>query len=202
MAVGRPISTSIDALLDAARRAFVLNGYAAAHMTAIAKDAGVTKPTLYAHVGGKDALFRATVEREAARLTDHLLGRYAQAEGRSARQAIVLAVDALFDYCRLEREGFLLLFGTRLGAPAVDHDALVLKQVREGVATIIGAHPPPTGPLALETQATLAALVVAVAIEGARASVERGDIGLDRARIMCGAAATGLLLHSDPTVWQ
>lgn len=202
MALGRPISTSTDALLDAARRAFVIDGYAGAHMSAIAAHAGVTKPTLYARIGGKDALFTATVERDAARLTGHLLARYAQAEGRSARAAIDIAVDALFDFCTSERESFVLLFSTRLGGPAVDRDGLVLERVRAGVATIVAAHPPPTGPLPAGTIQHLAALVVAVAIEGARSAVEREEVAIDRARAMTRAAATALLLGSDPAAWR
>lgn len=49
------------ALLDAAARSYRARGYQATSVDAIAKEAGVSKATLYAHFGNKEGLFRATV---------------------------------------------------------------------------------------------------------------------------------------------
>ncbi len=53
-------------ILDAASELFVANGYGAVSMDAVARAAGVSKATLYAHFGSKDALF-ATIIDEACR---------------------------------------------------------------------------------------------------------------------------------------
>lgn len=45
------------AILTAATRCFGTHGYANVSMEAIAEDAGVTKPTVYAHFGSKEGLF-------------------------------------------------------------------------------------------------------------------------------------------------
>ncbi|MBS0561031.1 MAG: TetR/AcrR family transcriptional regulator [Proteobacteria bacterium] len=49
------------AILDAAAELFLAHGYGAASMDAIAKAAGVSKATLYAHFASKDALFATII---------------------------------------------------------------------------------------------------------------------------------------------
>ena len=51
-------------ILDASAELFIAQGYGAVSMDAIARAAGVSKATLYAHFGSKDQLF-ATIIREA-----------------------------------------------------------------------------------------------------------------------------------------
>src|SRR5271157_6368560 len=53
-------------VLDAAATLFMAHGYGAISMDAIARAAGVSKATLYAHFSSKDLLF-ATIVREACR---------------------------------------------------------------------------------------------------------------------------------------
>jgi TetR/AcrR family transcriptional repressor of mexJK operon len=50
------------AILSAAARLFMAAGYANVSMDALAKEAGVSKATLYAHFTGKEALFSAIVQ--------------------------------------------------------------------------------------------------------------------------------------------
>jgi TetR/AcrR family transcriptional regulator len=52
-----------SAILDAAERHFLERGYEATKVDAIAHDADVAVGSLYNHFGGKDALYRALVER-------------------------------------------------------------------------------------------------------------------------------------------
>lgn len=55
-----------DAIIEGATEVFLANGYGAASMAQIASAAGVSKQTVYAHFGGKDALFEAIIERKCA----------------------------------------------------------------------------------------------------------------------------------------
>jgi AcrR family transcriptional regulator len=48
-------------ILRAARRAFLANGFGAVSMDSIAREAGVSKATIYAHFGSKEELFGAVV---------------------------------------------------------------------------------------------------------------------------------------------
>lgn len=57
-----------DAILEAASRMFLADGYSAVSMDAIALAAPVSKPTLYNYFPGKQALFSAVVERDCARI--------------------------------------------------------------------------------------------------------------------------------------
>src|SRR5207237_10643698 len=48
-------------ILRGARRAFLAGGFGAVSMDAIAREAGVSKATVYAHFGSKEDLFGAVV---------------------------------------------------------------------------------------------------------------------------------------------
>ena len=55
------------AIVDAALRVFAREGYGQASVDAIAAEAGVAKPTIYNHLGGKENLFRHVLAEVAAR---------------------------------------------------------------------------------------------------------------------------------------
>jgi AcrR family transcriptional regulator len=57
-------------ILDAAQRIFLKRGYQSASLDEIAETAPVSKPTIYAHFPGKEALFEAVVARVIEGLTD------------------------------------------------------------------------------------------------------------------------------------
>ena len=59
--VEAPEGSKAGKILEAARRVFMTDGYGAASMDAIAKAAGVSKATVYAHFAGKDQLFAAII---------------------------------------------------------------------------------------------------------------------------------------------
>jgi len=56
-----PESGKAAAILAAAERAFLAAGFGAVTMDAIARDAGVSKATVYAHFSGKEELFGAVI---------------------------------------------------------------------------------------------------------------------------------------------
>jgi TetR/AcrR family transcriptional regulator, mexJK operon transcriptional repressor len=53
-----------ESILAAGKRSFLANGYGAVSMDAIARDAAVSKATVYAHFASKEELFGAVIERE------------------------------------------------------------------------------------------------------------------------------------------
>jgi AcrR family transcriptional regulator len=57
-------------ILDAAQRVFLTRGYQSATVDEIAQAAPASKPTIYAHFPGKEALFEAVVARVLDGLTD------------------------------------------------------------------------------------------------------------------------------------
>ena len=87
--VGRPSKDQAgdvaERILDAAERIFLERGFQAASLDEIAAKAPASKPTIYAHFPGKEALFAAVVVRITKRMTD--FDGYSQ-EGRSVQDKL------------------------------------------------------------------------------------------------------------------
>jgi AcrR family transcriptional regulator len=67
-------------LLDAALKLFLKSGYDGTSMQAVADQAGVTKPVVYACFNSKDELFRALLAREEERIVGEIQGAFANAD--------------------------------------------------------------------------------------------------------------------------
>ncbi|MFW0794805.1 TetR/AcrR family transcriptional regulator [Gordonia sp. CPCC 205515] len=67
---GLPVDDKRELLLDSAERVFCRAGYAGTTMAALAAEAGVTRPTIYAYYPSKDEVFRALAQRVRAELLD------------------------------------------------------------------------------------------------------------------------------------
>jgi len=65
-----------QAMLEAAKHAFLKHGYSGASMEAIAEAAPVSKPTLYSHFGGKQQLFAAVITSQC----EGLLNTFSQVQ--------------------------------------------------------------------------------------------------------------------------
>src|SRR5437667_9541445 len=71
-----PLVSKAESILAAAKRNFLAAGFGAVSMDTIARDAGVSKATVYAHFAGKEELFGAVVGREC----EHYLARFSPSE--------------------------------------------------------------------------------------------------------------------------
>jgi TetR/AcrR family transcriptional repressor of mexJK operon len=60
-------ASKAESILAAAKRMFLEGGFGAVSMDAIAREAGVSKATVYAHFSGKEELFGAVIGRECER---------------------------------------------------------------------------------------------------------------------------------------
>jgi len=69
---GQP-SPKRGAILDAATRVFLGASYGAASMDAIAREAGVSKQTVYSHFGAKNVLYGAVIHEKCSQLMAPLL---------------------------------------------------------------------------------------------------------------------------------
>jgi AcrR family transcriptional regulator len=108
---GRPsggqLAIDIDGVLDAAERVIRRDGFAAS-VDAIALEAGLTKPSLYARVGDRASLSDRLAVRLAERLVDTAGAELAAGLGRDALAA---CFRRTFEELRQHRE--LFLFVTR-----------------------------------------------------------------------------------------
>jgi len=81
---GRPVDQAkLADILSVATRVFLERGYSAASMDLIARRAGVSKITIYAHFSNKAALFAAIIDSLAGRLTKAINGWASRAWRRS-----------------------------------------------------------------------------------------------------------------------
>lgn len=107
---------NIDALLDAGMR--VLAEQPGAGLTHVAKAAGVTRTTLYAHFSSREALEEAIVERAFAETVAALDA--AQTEEGDPAEALVRLLDA--SWSTLERHlGLIATIRVGLGADRLRH---------------------------------------------------------------------------------
>lgn len=93
-------------LLDVGRQLFALKGFEAVSVEEIATKAGVSKPVVYEHFGGKEGLYAVVVDREMNTLLD-AVSEALTAQG--TRALLEQAGMALFDYIDTCPDGFRIL---------------------------------------------------------------------------------------------
>jgi len=101
-------------LLSVARRVFGRNGFHAASMDAVAKEAGVTKPILYDHFPSKKELYLALLDADLGALHDRVKSALDSPIGN--RERIRGSFQAYFDFVDEHAEGFRLLMQETVGA--------------------------------------------------------------------------------------
>jgi len=94
-----------EQLLGVALTLFAERGIDGTSVEEIAAAAGVSKPVVYEHFGGKEGLYAAVVEREARRLDDAIQAALAGESGGS-RALIERGAVALLDYIDERPTGF------------------------------------------------------------------------------------------------
>ncbi len=95
-----------EQLLDVGRALFAERGYDGTSVEEIASRAGVSKPVVYEHFGGKEGLYAVVVDREVKRLMDS----FAQAlSADSPRVLLEQACLVLLRYVEEQRDGFRIL---------------------------------------------------------------------------------------------
>lgn len=98
-----------QAIVDAALRVFAAEGYSHASIEAIAAEAGVAKPTIYNHLGGKENLFRHVLAEIATRSNHKTLAALAafSDEPTDLRAELLAVARGLVD-CFLDEQSSAL----------------------------------------------------------------------------------------------
>jgi AcrR family transcriptional regulator len=95
-----------DQLIQIARGLFAERGFDGTSVEEIAAHAGVSKPVVYEHFGGKEGLYAVVVDREVLQL----LGTVQTAlTGTDPRALLEQAALALLDYIEQSSDGFRIL---------------------------------------------------------------------------------------------
>ena len=93
-------------LIDIGRRLFAEKGLEGTTVEEIAAQAGVSKPVVYEHFGGKEGLYAVVVDREMSQLLDQVTGALTAGH---PRELLEQAAMALLDYVDSSADGFRIL---------------------------------------------------------------------------------------------
>jgi len=93
-------------LIDLARSLFAERGYDGTAVEEVAHRAGVSKPVVYEHFGGKEGLYAVVVDREMTALLDRVTASLTDNRYRSRVEAVVLA---LLTYVEERTDGFRIM---------------------------------------------------------------------------------------------
>jgi AcrR family transcriptional regulator len=140
-----------EQLLDVGRALFAERGFDGTSVEEVAARAGVSKPVVYEHFGGKEGLYAVVVDREVQRL---LTSFKAALTADSPRRLLEQATLALLTYIEDQSDGFRILV-RQSPAPLADSGgfATIISDVATQVEHILAGEFAARG-----FQTTLAAL--------------------------------------------
>src|SRR5438067_13435247 len=95
-----------EQLLDIGRNLFAAKGFDGTSVEEIADKAGVSKPVVYEHFGGKEGLYAVVVDREVRRLLERIT---VSLSGHHPRELLEQAAGALLGYVENSTDGFRIL---------------------------------------------------------------------------------------------
>lgn len=186
-----------DRLLDAAREVFHADGFVAAQIADIAKQAGTTRPTLHARLGNKDQIYARVVRREADVFRSWIADAYACGRELPLHDLADVGMEPIFRFAAERPAGFnLLLRGDTAGERPRDLRREALDDVTGQLTELIDERQkklgPPLGPVA----ASLAAACVGVAVHTCEHAMENGH-DLDATRRLAARFVDGAFRHID-----
>ncbi|MGZ3140866.1 TetR family transcriptional regulator [Lentzea chajnantorensis] len=127
-----------EQLLDVSRSLFAEKGFEATSVEEIAHRAGVSKPVVYEHFGGKEGIYAVIVDREMRRLMD--LISTALVVGSHPRELLEQAACALLDYIEGSTDGFRILVRDSPVASTSGTFSSLLNDIASQVEHILALH--------------------------------------------------------------
>lgn len=124
-----------EQLLDIGRTLFAERGFEATSVEEIAAKAGVSKPVVYEHFGGKEGLYAVVVDREMRRLLDMVTGALTAGH---PRELLEQAAFALLDYIDTYTDGFRILVRDSPVAQSTGTFSSLISDIATQVEDILG----------------------------------------------------------------
>jgi AcrR family transcriptional regulator len=124
-----------EQLLDVGRALFAAKGFDGTSVEEIAERAGVSKPVVYEHFGGKEGLYAVVVDREVRRLLDRITESLV---GEHPRELLGQAANALLAYVEKEPDGFRILVRDSPVASSSGTFATLLSDITSQVEHVLG----------------------------------------------------------------
>ncbi|WP_243795926.1 TetR/AcrR family transcriptional regulator [Saccharopolyspora gloriosae] len=122
-------------LLDVARALFAEKGFEAASIEEIAHRAGVSKPVVYEHFGGKEGIYAVVVDREMRALLDSMVSALSAGHPRALLEQ---AAGALLEYIDTSTDGFRILVRDSPVASTTGTFSSLLNDIASQVEHILG----------------------------------------------------------------
>jgi len=127
-----------EQLIVVGRKLFADKGFEATTVEEIATRAGVSKPVVYEHFGGKEGLYAVVVDREIRALLDGITG--ALTTEAHARVLLERAAMALLDYIESSTDGFRILVRDSPTGTATGSFASLISDVASQVEHLLAAE--------------------------------------------------------------
>jgi AcrR family transcriptional regulator len=127
-----------EQLVDVGRSVFAERGYDGTSIEEIAARAGVSKPVVYEHFGGKEtkeSLYREVVDGAVTRMLDQITGALS---GGSARDLLEQAALALLEYVEENTDAFRILVRDSPVASSTGSFATLISDIASQVEHILG----------------------------------------------------------------
>ncbi|WP_140459955.1 MULTISPECIES: TetR/AcrR family transcriptional regulator [Cellulomonas] len=125
-----------EQLLDVSRRLFAEKGFDTTSVEEIASRAGVSKPVVYEHFGGKEGVYAVVVDREIQALTGALTG--ALEAGGHPKVMVERSALALLSYIEASEDGFRILVRDSPVAQATGTFSSLIGDVATQVEHLLG----------------------------------------------------------------
>jgi AcrR family transcriptional regulator len=126
-----------EQLLDVGRALFADKGFDGTSIEEIAAKAGVSKPVVYEHFGGKEGIYAVVVDREVRRLLDRIT---ASLVGDHPRELLEQAAGALLEYVEKDTDGFRILVRDSPVASTSGTFASLISDIATQVEHVLGAE--------------------------------------------------------------
>ncbi|WP_040658212.1 TetR/AcrR family transcriptional regulator [Ornithinimicrobium pekingense] len=126
-------------LIEVGRRLFAEKGFEGTTVEEIAATAGVSKPVLYEHFGGKEGLYAVVVDREIQALLGQMTEALTQ-EKTHARALLEAAAMALLDYIETSTDGFRILVRDSPPGQSTGSFASLISDIASQVEHILAAE--------------------------------------------------------------
>ncbi|MFI1824906.1 TetR family transcriptional regulator [Streptomyces sp. NPDC020412] len=124
-----------EQLLDIGRALFADKGFEGTSVEEIAAKAGVSKPVVYEHFGGKEGLYAVVVDREMRQLLEGVTGALTAGH---PRELLEQAAFALLDYIERYTDGFRILVRDSPVAQSTGTFASLISDIATQVEDILG----------------------------------------------------------------
>jgi AcrR family transcriptional regulator len=124
-----------EQLLDIGRALFAERGFDATSIEEIASRAGVSKPVVYEHFGGKEGIYAVVVDREMQHLLDAITGALSAGHPRALLEQAALA---LLNYIEHDTDGFRILVRDSPVASSTGTFASLISDIASQVEHILG----------------------------------------------------------------